>query len=648
MSEKTVHNEISESEGSDYWPSKHERSESDFVDSENDVYDTVEEDGVIFVTSSVQENLGFMPNQSALVCVSSDSHNGAESLRSASSYDSTDHSKKQRFHEFNTEKDMTCPSLKKNLIFATKEILRDAIRQYGRVERFSMSFKKNDNRRVQAVCSKGSCSWVLWASKLNPKDPNDDTWARKLVVEKVLGCFTEQYSKIYEYLGEGYILTVVGIDANDCIYPIAVGLVDSILELYPNVEHITCVRHLHSNFKNVEGYKGKALKDSLWKASRATTVRDFDRAMSEIRGTSEDACNWLKSKDAAMWSKSHFSIRSKCDLLLNNFSECFNKMIMEARNTHILTIMEIICTKMMHRFSKKGEDIQKSSGLLCPKIQKNVDTLIRQAVRCWPSHAGGLRFEVAFGPSDQHVVDLKVRDCSCRKWGLTGIPCAHAVSVMLLIQERPENYVDNCYHSLGGLLQQLPKSHFPPPQQQPSLYQHLIKGRRLKGLQEDKSHHLNNNQLHIMWFGLESASFTVIGAEAPSACHMAPRTKNVDQIAGGITAVNVPLVSDGLTGSTEKKKRGRPRKYGPDGTMTRALSPMPISSSILSVSGEFSSGGKQGRGRGSGYQIKHHKGMDMENLGDLAGTSVGTNFTPHIITFNPGEAFSNTGKRWFC
>ncbi|XP_039066695.1 AT-hook motif nuclear-localized protein 1-like [Hibiscus syriacus] len=152
-----------------------------------------------------------------------------------------------------------------------------------------------------------------------------------------------------------------------------------------------------------------------------------------------------------------------------------------------------------------------------------------------------------------------------------------------------------------------------------------------------------------------NSGFTVIGAEAPSACHMAPRTKNVDQIAGGITAVNVPLVSDGLTGSTEKKKRGRPRKYGPDGTMTRALSPMPISSSILSVSGEFSSGGKQGRGRGSGYQIKHHKGMDMENLGDLAGTSVGTNFTPHIITFNPGEdvtmkvmSFSQQGPRAIC
>ncbi|KAE8677423.1 AT-hook motif nuclear-localized protein 3 [Hibiscus syriacus] len=152
-----------------------------------------------------------------------------------------------------------------------------------------------------------------------------------------------------------------------------------------------------------------------------------------------------------------------------------------------------------------------------------------------------------------------------------------------------------------------------------------------------------------------NSGVTVIGAEAPSACHMAPRTENADQIVGGITVVNVPPVSYILTGSTEKKKRGRPRKYGPDGTMTRALSPMPISSSVLPVSSEFLSGGKQGRGRGSGYQIKHHKGMDMENLGDLAGTRVGTNFTPHIITVNPGEdvtmkvmSFSQQGPRAIC
>ncbi|KAE8679513.1 AT-hook motif nuclear-localized protein 7 [Hibiscus syriacus] len=135
---------------------------------------------------------------------------------------------------------------------------------------------------------------------------------------------------------------------------------------------------------------------------------------------------------------------------------------------------------------------------------------------------------------------------------------------------------------------------------------------------------------------------------------MAPSTENAVHIAGGLLAVDVPPVSVGFTGSTEKKKRGRPRKYGPDGAMARALSPMPISSSVPPGTAEFPKGGKQGRGRGGGYQIKH-KGTEMENLGELAGTSVGTNFTPHIITVNPGEdvtmkviSFSQQGPRAIC
>lgn len=57
--------------------------------------------------------------------------------------------------------------------------------------------------------------------------------------------------------------------------------------------------------------------------------------------------------------------------------------------------------------------------------------------------------------------------------------------------------------------------------------------------------------------------------------------------------------------STEvKKKRGRPRKYGPDGTPL-ALSPMPISSSIP-LSGDFSAW-KRSRGKPIESIKKSHK-----------------------------------------
>ncbi|KAL4379763.1 hypothetical protein GQ457_02G027820 [Hibiscus cannabinus] len=172
--------DYSDSEGSDYVPSEDEHFEyelSEFIDSENDVSDAVEKDCDVNVNQSVQEDLGFVPN---ITCDSDDvnSDDDLDSLYSVSSYDSGSR-RKNRLPEFNSELDMANPVLRKNLVFADKEILKEAIRQYGRVHRFSMSFKKNDNKRVQVVCNFGKCPWVLWASKLNPKDPNDNTWQIK-------------------------------------------------------------------------------------------------------------------------------------------------------------------------------------------------------------------------------------------------------------------------------------------------------------------------------------------------------------------------------------------------------------------------------------------------------------------------------------
>ncbi|KDP28748.1 hypothetical protein JCGZ_14519 [Jatropha curcas] len=149
-----------------------------------------------------------------------------------------------------------------------------------------------------------------------------------------------------------------------------------------------------------------------------------------------------------------------------------------------------------------------------------------------------------------------------------------------------------------------------------------------------------------------TSGVTVIGAEAPSTYHVAPRTENPSQIAGS-PAVAISPVGIGLTGTTEKKKRGRPRKYGPDGTVARALSPMPISSSAP-PGGDFSAS-KPSKAWPGSFEKKKYKKMGMENSGDWSSSSIGTNFTPHVITVNPGEdvtmkviSFSQQGPRAIC
>ncbi|PPS02487.1 hypothetical protein GOBAR_AA18177 [Gossypium barbadense] len=65
--------------------------------------------------------------------------------------------------------------------------------------------------------------------------------------------------------------------------------------------------------------------------------------------------------------------------------------------------------------------------------------------RCVPSHAGEDQYQVEYGPSSQHVVDLVQNSCSCRNWDLTSIPCMHALTVIHVKNEFPKTYVQTWY-----------------------------------------------------------------------------------------------------------------------------------------------------------------------------------------------------------
>ncbi|KAL7244598.1 hypothetical protein ACSBR2_000051 [Camellia fascicularis] len=108
-----------------------------------------------------------------------------------------------------------------------------------------------------------------------------------------------------------------------------------------------------------------------------------------------------------------------------------------------------------------------------------------------------------------------------------------------------------------------------------------------------------------------------------------------------------------------KKKRGRPRKYGPDGAMSLSVvTPPPPTTVPQSTTGTFSppvpagglgspsSSSKKARGRPPGSSKK----QQIEALG-----SAGVGFTPHIMTVKAGEdvsskimSFSQNGPRAVC
>ncbi|XXG85184.1 hypothetical protein AAC387_Pa11g0314 [Persea americana] len=119
-------------------------------------------------------------------------------------------------------------------------------------------------------------------------------------------------------------------------------------------------------------------------------------------------------------------------------------------------------------------------------------------------------------------------------------------------------------------------------------------------------------------------------------------------------AANV-TVSAGMPTSGEpmKRKRGRPRKYGPDGTIS-TMSPTANSAppaSSAPASSLASPVQKRGRGRPPGSGSK----QQLAALGQWVSGSAGMGFTPHVITIPVGEdvaskimSFSQQGPRAVC
>ncbi|KAJ8552764.1 hypothetical protein K7X08_020157 [Anisodus acutangulus] len=136
--------------------------------------------------------------------------------------------------------------------------------------------------------------------------------------------------------------------------------------------------------------------------------------------------------------------------------------------------------------------------------------------------------------------------------------------------------------------------------------------------------------------GVSRSGVTVKVDEAPRG-----ESNNNNEFSGSIVAVT-PV-------EETKKKRSRPRKYGPDGKI--ALSPMPISASIP-LTADFSPW--KNSGNRPVDSLKKNK-FEVETPGERMAFSVGANFTPHVITVNAGEdvnmkiiSFAQQGSRAIC
>ncbi|GKB54168.1 hypothetical protein Tco_0904921 [Tanacetum coccineum] len=244
----------------------------------------------------------------------------------------------------------------------------------------------------------------------------------------------------------GVLAAVVSIDGNNSLFPVAYGVLESentnswewfleslkkaigtpnglaissdmqkglgaaITQVYPDVEHRECMRHMYSNFK--KQFRGDFFKSNIWGAANTYSITHHNRLLEEISKVSKEAIVYLNEHHNKIWSRSKFGTTSKCDYITNNISESFNSWIGDARFRPVVDLLDSIREMLMNL----GEY----------QVSRSSDNRAEAKYK-------GKRWEVLL---DQRI-------CSCRVWQVKGLPCVHAAAFIAFTRDANwDSYVD--------------------------------------------------------------------------------------------------------------------------------------------------------------------------------------------------------------
>lgn len=80
-----------------------------------------------------------------------------------------------------------------------------------------------------------------------------------------------------------------------------------------------------------------------------------------------------------------------------------------------------------------------------PGIEKKLNVYIAESAFCHAICNGGDNFEVNHH-DHRFTIHLDKKECSCRYWQLSGLPCPHAISCIYYRTNKLDEYIAPCYY----------------------------------------------------------------------------------------------------------------------------------------------------------------------------------------------------------
>ncbi|XP_057774982.1 uncharacterized protein LOC130993960 [Salvia miltiorrhiza] len=271
------------------------------------------------------------------------------------------------------------------------------------------------------------------------KDANDGimplAWAVVSKENKVNWTWFMKLMKRELDLGEGDRVTIIS--------DMQKGLINAVETILPRAEHRWCARHIYANWS--KKWRGPELKKRFWICAWSSYEEEFKENLVKVGDIKQKAAEELVKYPPQTWCRAYQDFRSSSYMVDNNASESFNSSLLEAMSKPIISMLEDIRVLVMNRFRERKRSSNSWKGDWSPTAMRVFQAAKEDSISCQVLWNGDNGYEVGEG-LDKHTVLLDRRLCTCRNWGLCGIPCQHAIAASYHSKIDPETMISHWYH----------------------------------------------------------------------------------------------------------------------------------------------------------------------------------------------------------
>ncbi|ERN11029.1 uncharacterized protein LOC18439213 [Amborella trichopoda] len=203
------------------------------------------------------------------------------------------------------------------------------------------------------------------------------------------------------------------------------GLQTALETVFPDAFHAFSMGSLAENFN--DDLRNCELTRYFWLVARAKTLSEFEARMVELGAVSEAATAWIEGIPAKFWAAAYCE-GMRYNHLTSKLLESFNKWLDDSRDLPIIKFVESLRMKLMEHLHEQRELSMQWTSKLVPSADEKIK---RRTVKAHPFRifrSNGTQFEILSDKVDE--VNLERQECTCRRWQLSGLPCAHAIAAI--------------------------------------------------------------------------------------------------------------------------------------------------------------------------------------------------------------------------